>query len=89
MIKLKEFDNIIAQMRLTFVRKNHDYGDDNISVLGEKGIYVRMWDKMSRLKQLLWLAKKPDVKNESLIDTLLDLATYAIICVIFLRGKWK
>ena len=86
--KLAEFDKIVSQMREIMVKKNHDYGDDNISALGPKGVFVRIWDKTSRLKQLEWLEKEPKV-NESIEDTTLDLANYAIINLILLRGKWK
>lgn len=76
-------------MRALMVKKNHDYGDDNITSLGAKGVYVRMHDKMCRLKMLLWEARDPKVQDESVQDTLNDLACYAIIAMIELRGKWK
>lgn len=87
--KLKEFDRIQKEMRDIFIRKNHDYGDDNIATLASKGVFVRMWDKMSRLKRLLWEQNEAQVKDESVQDTLVDLACYAIIALIVLRNKWK
>lgn len=87
--KLKEFDRIVKDMRKVFVAKNHDYGDDNISVLGSKGVYVRIFDKVSRLKTLIWENKSQNVKDEKISDTLLDLSNYAIIMEILLRNKWK
>lgn len=88
-IKLKEFKKIQNHMEKTFIAKNHDYGDDNIGVLGSKGVYVRMWDKMSRLKRLMWEERNAKVKDETIQDTLEDLANYAIIALIVHRGKWK
>lgn len=88
MNKIKEFDKIVSEMRKTFIAKNKDYGDDNIRLLGENGVYVRMWDKISRLKQLVWNNQKNAVKDESVEDTYKDLANYAIIGLIFRRGKW-
>jgi hypothetical protein len=41
------------------------------------------WDIGSRK---ITKAKSP--KNESIEDTLLDLASYAVIMIVFLRGKW-
>jgi hypothetical protein len=87
--KLTEFDKIVEKMRNTLIAKNNDYGNDNISQLGLKGIFVRTWDKVSRLKQLVWEAKDPKVKDESVSDTFMDLANYAIIALIFKRGKWN
>lgn len=69
-------------------KKNNDYAknDDGISnfklaiavgVSIERGILVRMMDKMSRISNLL--DKEGDVKNESIQDTLLDLCNYSAI----------
>jgi len=88
MLKLDEFDKIIKEMRDTFVKKNHDYGDDNILRFGSKGVFIRQWDKMCRLEQLIWNEKDPKV-TESVEDTLKDLANYCIISLIVLKNKWK
>lgn len=69
-------------------RKNNDYGHDNISALGLKGVYVRLWDKVSRLKQLVWLAKEQEVADESIEDTFKDIANYATIALLFMRDQW-
>ena len=59
------------------IAKQHDYGHDNILAFKEQGLVVRIWDKMSRLKNLLW--KNIEPKNESIEDTFTDIAGYAII----------
>lgn len=87
--KLKAFDQITAELRAILEKKNNDYGDDNIGVLGERGLFVRIWDKVQRLKQLVWNSKELKVKDESIEDTLMDLANYSIIQVILRRGQWK
>lgn len=87
--KLEAFDKIVKEMREIIIKKNNDYGDDNIGALGVRGIFVRLWDKLSRLKELVWLNKEQKVLDEKIEDTLKDLANYAIIMLIFLRGKWK
>jgi len=68
--------------------KNHDYGADNIGALGAKGCYVRIWDKVSRLKTLLWDENRPAIPDEKIIDTLEDLANYAVITLLLLEDKW-
>ena len=87
--KLKAFDEIVAEMRVIIEKKNNDYGDDNIGMLGERALFVRIWDKVQRLKQLVWNAKELKVSDESIEDTLKDLANYSIIQVILRRGQWK
>ena len=52
------------------------------------GLIVRMHDKMTRLHNLYY--KKNDTPNyESIEDTLLDLANYAIIGLLVQRGQWE
>ena len=59
------------------IAKQHDYGHDNILVFKEQGLVVRLWDKINRLKNLVWNNNNP--KNESIEDTFTDIAGYAII----------
>jgi hypothetical protein len=66
--------------------KQQDYGSNNISAFGEFGVLVRLNDKMERLKHL---NKMPSVKNESIDDTYLDIANYAVIALMIRRNLWK
>lgn len=61
-------------------RKNHDYGDSFAKLRNEipNAILVRVYDKYSRLKTLLE-GKEQLVKDESIDDTLMDLANYCIM----------
>lgn len=71
------------------LKKNADYGPSNIadSPGGPlNGILVRMWDKMSRLRHLVESGATPE--NESLRDTLMDMANYSLIAMIVLDGNW-
>jgi hypothetical protein len=54
-----------------------------------------MWDKMARLLNLtgwdITTGKQTSVKspnNESVDDTLMDLASYALIMLVYRQGKW-
>lgn len=67
--------------------KQLDYGSANIAAFGEYGVLVRVWDKVSRLRNLLGAGKTP--KNESIMDSWVDLGNYAIIAQICRRGEWK
>ena len=72
------------QIERTVIEKQKDYGQDNILAFGDKGIVVRLWDKASRLKNLVWNNKSP--KNETITDTYRDIAGYAIIAIMLERG---
>jgi len=66
--------------------KNEDYSsvDDalkNFRKRGIPGILTRMEDKISRVEELATKDKEAKV-NESVLDTLLDLANYAVIAAI-------
>lgn len=79
---------ICAELSDTYMRKNRDYGDSFTKSFKEFGpmmCAIRLDDKINRYKTLI---KKQGVSyvNESLEDTLLDLANYAIMSVMCLRN---
>ncbi len=74
-------------------RKNHDYSkpeeplsnftrSEALGVEAWRGVLVRMSDKWSRIEQL---ASGKTPKNESMRDSLIDLAVYALIDVLLLE----
>lgn len=80
-------DQVFAEMRALMLRKQRDYGQGNISAFGEFGVLVRANDKMERLKNLLGKGREPS--NESVEDTWMDLANYAVIALLCRRGLWQ
>jgi len=68
---------VASSIAETVISKQHDYGHENILAFREQGLVVRLWDKISRLKNLIWVKGTP--KNESIEDTFIDIAGYAII----------
>jgi len=90
---VSEFDDVVAEqfaeaMRV-LLRKHKDYGPKNIALSPGgplNGLRVRMWDKMARINNLVDSGVEPT--NESLKDSFLDLANYAIIAMIVLDGDW-
>jgi hypothetical protein len=70
-------------------QKNHDYSSsvDCIGTTGINGISVRIFDKASRLLSLVQKGNQK-VKDESIRDTLLDLANYADFGVSLLDNTW-
>lgn len=89
MKKLEIYDLIVAGMRDTYVRKNQDYGDsvgETFKKFGLISFVVRLDDKMSRLCSLT-KSKEQKVNDESIEDTLTDLANYAILALIELKKE--
>ena len=86
--KSEEFKSITSQILNTYIKKNHDYGNSFDKSMDEFGIasaIIRMNDKLERLKTLS--KKESMVKDESVQDTLLDLANYAIMTVMYLKKQ--
>lgn len=79
-----EFNKILGEIAELHQRKAHDYGSAPIAHHGYIGILVRMWDKMHRLENLTNAVPE----HEAIDDTLMDLASYAIIALVYRRGKW-
>ena len=72
-----------------YARKNHDYGDSFHQTFVEEGLAmarIRLGDKFSRFKTLSSISPtnstQQQVTAESIRDTLLDLANYAIMTVL-------
>ncbi len=87
------FYRLLEEIATLHEQKNHDYAkaDEPLSnfhkcrALGVepwRGVLVRMSDKYSRIEQLA-CGKTP--KNESMRDSLIDLAVYALIDVLLLE----
>lgn len=76
---------VCEELTRLYVRKNKDYGDSFHTSFAEEGMAmprIRLGDKLNRFKTL---TKNPDdisVKDESIRDTLIDLANYAIMTVM-------
>ena len=81
-----QFANEAKQCVELYSRKNHDYGNSFEQSLNEEGLAasrIRMGDKWNRFKQLSKGAQA-QVNDESLRDTLIDMANYAIMTVMWL-----
>ena len=91
MKSLDDFESILNEIRVIMVRKHQDYGPLNIAMApggAMNGLLVRMHDKMARLENLYY--KSSNTPNyESIEDTFIDLANYAIIGLLVQRGQWE
>ena len=73
----------IAQL---VISKQKDYGSENILAFKEHGLVVRLTDKISRLRNLVWNKSNP--RHESIEDTFMDIAGYAIIGIMLTKGTF-
>ena len=91
------FYTLLDEMKQVHDAKRHDYADKadvfknfRLSEMGGipawKGCAIRIGDKFSRLMSFL-KQEELKVKDESIRDTLIDLANYAIICAILYGEK--
>ena len=95
---MNEFEDITHDMVELFSRKQADYGPKNIG-MGEEvvdtdkkvkrsltSLSVRMNDKIQRLLNITFNNRTPN--NESVEDTLIDIANYAVMALIVQRKLW-
>ena len=83
------FKEITDEMNALYERKNHDYGNsfsETYRKLGVISATTRMLDKMNRIVSLV-TKDKQEVNDESLRDTLIDLANYAVMTIMELDGE--
>ena len=93
MNKNKDFDATVLKYfdenAKLLLSKHNDYGPTNISHAPGgpiNGLRVRMHDKLARINHLTDSGKNPE--NESLRDSFIDLANYAMIGLLVLDGEW-
>ena len=65
----------------TLIKKQRDYGPENIARFGRKGLLVRLHDKVARLENLAAQGTSPE--NEAIADTYLDIIGYCAIGIMW------
>lgn len=88
MNKLEIHKTICDQLHGMYAEKNADYGDSFSKTRAKYGdaILIRLTDKLNRLEELLLSGRTPCVVNESIDDTLADLANYCILELVERRA---
>jgi hypothetical protein len=81
------FEEVCRQLLAMFLKKHKDYGKGNILDMGELGIAFRISEKFNRIKHLLMAQRKPE--NESIEESWIDIAVYAVIAVLLRRGWFE
>lgn len=91
-MNVQQFRNITESMAATYERKNADYGNsfgESIAEFGAVAGIVRIGDKFNRLKNLIKNPGSQRVNDESIADTLLDMANYCIMLKIELENPFN
>jgi hypothetical protein len=86
---IKEVGIIFDEAEKLLLKKHKDYGPKNISGSpggALNGLRVRIHDKLARINNLYDSGSTPE--NESLRDSFIDMANYAIIALLVLDDKW-
>ena len=95
----QEFRQIQKEQYELFLRKQHDYGPQNVAVgsllkttedikLSLLGIWFRMNDKIERMKTLLMRNGENSVEGEPVTDSFSDVSNYGVMAQVVARGKW-
>jgi len=97
---LRFHDKLCAQAKAIMVKKNHDYAGESGNTpfanfettervgvtTTEKGMLIRMLDKIQRLNTFTDCGKL-EVKNESAYDACLDIVNYSILLAAYIKHK--
>lgn len=92
------FETLQKEELELFQAKNTDYANpkdalanlracEKIGIPAWKGVVVRLTDKFSRLQNLAKNDGQHAVKDETIVDTLKDIANYANLCIILYEEK--
>lgn len=76
---------VCEELNRLYERKNADYGDSFHKSFCEEGwamVRIRLGDKLNRFKSLSRDPARQQVMDESMRDTLIDMANYAIMAVL-------
>lgn len=86
------FGNLAKQITETYEKKDTDYKGsyhESVERFGYVAGIIRMTDKLNRAENLLLGDKEALVNEESAVDTLLDLAAYAIMTAMEVINRKK
>lgn len=89
--KVDKHKMLCQELNTIYEKKNHDYGDSFHKTFLEEGYAmsrIRLSDKLERFKTLSRTGEQK-VNDESMRDSLLDLANYALMTVLEMEDQSK
>ncbi len=91
----QKYMEVIEILKKTFLQKNHDYGSsvrknyNKFEAYGKneglKYVFGRIAEKYDRLENLIYGKDNNQVIDESIEDSLLDMANYAILAAVSIQ----
>lgn len=85
----KDVREALSGMLSTFVSKNKRYGNSfeiSLDKYGMIAALTRMSDKFNRLENLILTNDIKGTNDESLADTLFDLANYCVMTAVYMKN---
>lgn len=81
MDKVQIHEDLCKEMHILYKKKNADYGDSFAQMRQRypNVIAMKLWEKVNRLANLMDNPVNQKVQDESIEDTLMDIANYAIM----------
>lgn len=89
------YDKVVSEIRQIALNKNMKYGVASLETFEGLGIVIRMGDKIRRIENMMddrlkgRLIADTDDHVESIEDSTLDLANYAIYLAMHIRGNLR
>lgn len=83
-----DIENICNDLKETLEKKDSDYGgsfDKTMQEYGDLAFIIRLEDKFNRFKNLTINKAEPRVDNESVRDTIKDIAGYCILAMRYYK----
>lgn len=84
----KDIREVLSKMHSVFVLKNKKYGNSFETSLDKYGMIAaltRISDKFNRAENLI-LTNDAGTEDETLIDTLLDMANYCVMTAVYIKN---
>ncbi len=85
--KVETFASIVKEMTELYAKKNHDYGNAFGEIINEVGTPYGVGKLKEKLKRIETLIKSEAKVNESIEDSLIDLACYSVMTLSYLKRK--
>lgn len=84
---VETFASIIKEMTELYAKKNHDYGNAFGEIIAEVGLPYGVGKLKEKLKRIETLINSKAEVNESLEDSIIDLACYTVMTLSYLKRK--
>ena len=84
-----KFEDVVKELTELYKKKNEDYGNSFEQSLNQYGLLptiIRLKEKITRADNI-FMNNKTAVIDESMEDTLKDIANYSIITLTWLKNK--